>query len=95
MTCYYNAVVQWKKDYEMAAEPERLKEAFVQALYRAKAYLLTMEDAVSNRGSEGTIVNYYKTIFQYIYVLQEWKLGIPISEAYEKREMDTPLSPMI
>ena len=78
------------------AEAEKEKRTvFADALKLAKDYLNIVSHCIADRSSEGVLVSYYKTVFHYIYILRERLCGIPVPEVYEKRNMDTPPSPMI
>lgn len=81
-----------KENSEAAEEKQAV---FARALSLAKNYLRISSRCVVDRSGEGILVSYYKTVFHYIYVLRERFCGIPVPEMYEKRNLDTPPSPMI
>ncbi len=74
---------------------EKMAQVCSCALEYAKKYLRITSEYTADRGGQGVLISYYKTIFQYIYVLRERLCGIPVPETYEKRNLDTPPSPMI
>ncbi len=78
-----------------AEASEEKRAVFARALRLAKEYLRIASHCLVDRSGEGILVSYYKTVFHYIYVLRERLCGIPVPETYEKRNLDTPPSPMI
>lgn len=74
---------------------ENRNAVFAAAMRQANEYLRITARNLPDRGAQGVLVSYYKTVFHYIYVLRERLCGIPVPESYEKRTLDAPPSPMI
>lgn len=77
--------------------PQDIREKITQcaetAEFYAKKYLIRHAELMPDRGAEGMLVSYYKTMLFYIDHIKQKYSGIPLPESYRNRPLNPPPMP--